>query len=191
MPQPDRAPLQDIGQALVHSAGGFLRNTIREAGVTCSVCAVPIDDRYEQCWACSRHMHAGLPVAGRVASMVYAIMPCHQLDQSYKAMRGYKAPSPVAAHWDLVASLLALGLTGHADRDRRLSGRSRYQWAIVPSTRTSPQEQPLRRLVAALTKAPDLEVPVSAIPGSQDYRELEPANFAVEASAVTDGGTYC
>jgi hypothetical protein len=120
--------------------------------------------------------------------MVYAIRPRHALDQTYKAMRGYKAPAPVAAHQELVGSLLALGLKGHADCDRRLSGLGSYQWAVVPSTRGTDREHPLHRLVMGLTRTPGNEVPVTAVTGAADYRRLEPANYAVDGAAVRDGG---
>ena len=185
-----RGPLPEkvrrVAEVLADEAGGYLRNTIREPGVTCAVCSVPVDSSYERCYWCNEHSKSGPTVADRVASMVYAVEPRHELDQMYKVMRGYKASPPIDAHERVVASLLALGLRGHAACDIRLSGRGAYQWAVVPSTRVFRYEHPLHRMVTTLAGGTGSEVAVTAVPGKTDYRRLDPNHFVV--GPVTRGG---
>ena len=50
----DRAP--GIERALADSAGGYLRNTIREPHLTCATCTAPLppDSGYERCYVCQQ-----------------------------------------------------------------------------------------------------------------------------------------
>lgn len=188
MTRPHSDLVRRLEVALANSAGGYLRNTIREPGVTCVVCSIPVEARFQRCVRCEGHARSGLQLGDRVASMVYAVKPQHGLDQTYTAMRGYKAATPVPAYEQLVQALLALGLKGHADCDLRLSGRDTHQWAVVPSTREPAREHPLHRLVLSLARTSGGEVPVGVRPGADDYRQLDPSNYVVDPHTVVPGG---
>lgn len=58
----------EISRLLTSTAGGYLHNTIRETGRTCSVCAAPVD-RYPTCWRCQSKSLAGLADLGRPADL--------------------------------------------------------------------------------------------------------------------------
>ncbi|MCW2653596.1 MAG: hypothetical protein QOE41_4136 [Mycobacterium sp.] len=61
----------DVRKALAAAAGGYLRNVVREPGVTCEVCTTPVDG-FARCWRCQQHQRiAG--VADVVAPLTYAI----------------------------------------------------------------------------------------------------------------------
>lgn len=165
------AKVAEVGSALATSAGGYLHNAVRMPHVTCSVCSTPVDG-YEMCFRCREHARSGLPIADRVASVVYAVKryPNGQRDQVYTAMYGYKAPVPQPGYVKLIRSLLILGLVGHFGCDRKLSGQSEVRWAAVPGTQHAGREHPLHALIAPLFTSPELEVPLRLAPGAEKER---------------------
>ena len=48
---------QEVGTRLVAEMGGYLRNTVREAQLTCQVCATPVSPRYDLCRRCDQDRH--------------------------------------------------------------------------------------------------------------------------------------
>lgn len=176
-----------IGEALATSAGGYLRNTVRQPPITCSVCATPTGG-YPRCIPCRTHAESGLPIADRVASMVYAVKPSAtgQRDQTYTAMFGYKGARPRPAYVDVVRSLLGLGIVGHLTCDLKLSGQRLVRWAAVPSTQHAKAEHPLHRLIVAMFKSPEFEVPLGTRPGAMKDRRLQPDNFVVAGNIQND-----
>jgi hypothetical protein len=74
-----------IGQTLVRRAGGYLRNPIRETGVTCSVCTTPVDG-FDRCYVCQSAYRATPGLADLVVPLAYGI----QGAQSAFLLRQYK-----------------------------------------------------------------------------------------------------
>lgn len=174
-----------VGRVLAATAGGYLRNAVREERLTCTVCSTPVENDYLRCYQCKTHVESGLQIADRVASIVYAMKPSAsgRLDQTYTAMFGYKADRPRDAHTQVVGSLLALGLAGHLACDLELSGKTNLRWATVPSTQTMGREHPLHRLATALFRDSSLEVVVTTAQGATKSRSLHPESLVV-ASAI-------
>lgn len=163
-----------IGHALISSAGGYLRNTIREKQVTCSVCCAPVEG-YERCSSCNTHAQAGAAVADRVAPLVYA----QKGAQTYRAMYGYKAPQPQGIHVDVVNSLLAMAVSGHMDCDLKLApSQATLRWTTVPSSRSRTGEHPLHVLVNRLF-VPGYELPVSRVEDAPKGKSVCPQNYEV------------
>lgn len=175
-------PVRVVAERLADTAGGYLRNTVRQRRETCRVCGVPVDG-YERCYQCELHEQSGHRLADLVAPMVYAIEPPHELDQMYKTMRGYKAPTPVGIHVQVVKALLAVGLLGHRECDLRLAGVDSGLWATVPSTKTPDVEHPVHSLVVGLGFPKELEVVVSPASRLPNDRGLDPRSFAVSRFA--------
>jgi hypothetical protein len=173
-----------VGRVLAATAGGYLRNTVREEGVTCTVCSRPVENGYQRCYQCKTHVESGVRIADRVASVVYAAKPSAsgKLDQTYTAMFGYKADRPRDAHTQVVGSLLALGLAGHLECDVKLSGATNFRWATVPSTQRTGREHPLRELVAKLFRDSGLELVVTTAQGATKSRSLHPESFLVSSA---------
>lgn len=172
--------VEQIGRALTINAGGYLRNTFHEPFVTCLTCATPVDGRFEFCYQCNSHVRSGMPVADRVATVVYAVEsgPGH-LDQTYLAMFGYKSSRPQEAHIQVVRSLLALAVIGHTDCDLALAQTSGpFRWTTVPSTRNPTREHPLHSMAADMF-APGYEIRVRTRPGFVKARDLSPADYEV------------
>lgn len=168
--------VQRVADLVVEQAGGYLRNTIREAGITCVTCAAPVGAGYQRCQPCTLHTLSPHPKANRVASLVYAV---EYDSQAYKLVRGYKAENPGPSLPDMMASLLALGLRGHGACDAKLAGSpADIGWAVVPSTRHRDRPQPLRTLLLGLAK-PGHEVRLEPADGLVNVRELRPENFRV------------
>jgi len=134
---------QEIGTRLVAEMGGYLRNTVREAQVTCQVCAVPVSPRYDLCRRCDQDRHQ---FCEELADLVVPV--CYGINgkQSGFQMYSYKdlvKPDPRSRIRLSMLLLSTLGLHGDC-----LEGRLNQEvdsWAIVPSTRSDrPGEHPLR-----------------------------------------------
>jgi hypothetical protein len=74
-----------VARQLVRRAGGYLRNPIREASVTCTVCTTPVDG-LNQCLVCLRAYRATTGLADLVMPLTYGI----QGAQSAFLLRQYK-----------------------------------------------------------------------------------------------------
>jgi hypothetical protein len=74
-----------VARQLVRRAGGYLRNPIREAGVTCDVCTTPVDG-FNRCFVCQSAYDARPGLADLVMPLTYGI----QRAQSAFLLRQYK-----------------------------------------------------------------------------------------------------
>lgn len=166
--------VQEIGRALKADAGTYLHSTVRESGVTCSVCSAPVDG-YARCIPCNGHAGSGLTLADRVGSLIYAVEPD---SQAYRVVRNYKAALSGASLRDTMRALLALGLRGHFSCAAKLSGLATHGWAVVPSTRA---RTALHDLVVGLSQRGDAEVPVRFV-GMAGSRELRPAEWQIDTA---------
>lgn len=165
--------LRRFENILVTRSGGYLRNPIREPGVTCAVCTTPVSG-YTRCIACSSHLashHQGL--ADAVAPLTYAIGG----DQAAYMMRGYKAIRPIDEHVVVVSILIWLGIDLHTGCVGELIGSPVTHWATVPSLPRKPAEHPLHRIVAA-APPPNPEAELTASAGAQDPRAVTSSHFA-------------
>jgi hypothetical protein len=166
---PDVAAAARLRSALVSVGGGYLRNPIRQPGVTCADCATPVNG-YQLCLRCKGHRaHIGL--ADAVAFLTYAVAG----RKSGYVMRGYKAKPPVAEHRMVVGLLLLLSLQEHTACAGALAGTPVTHWAAVPSLPAKPGEHPLRALV--VNHAPGKEVTLQASANVQRPRDVSPEHF--------------
>lgn len=155
--------------ALVSRAGGYLRNPVRVDGITCAVCATPVAG-YQRCLPCNGHRsRPGL--ADAVAFLTYAVAG----QQSGYVMHGYKAPRPLEEHRGIVALLLLLALSRHAQCPSALAGTAVTHWATVPSLPTKPGEHPLHATVSKI--APWPEIPLAAAARVPQPRVISPEHF--------------
>src|SRR5579875_3699250 len=166
----DQEAAARLAAVLVSRAGGYLRNPVRQAHVTCAVCTTPAAG-YERCYRCDDHrVRDGL--ADATAFLTYAVAG----QQSGYVMRGYKAPRPVDEHVAIVTMLILLALSIHAQCPAALLGVPVTHWATVPSLPAKPGEHPLHRILGN----PDLgsEVHLAAAADVRDPREVNPGNFS-------------
>ena len=104
----DPAAVARLSAALVASAGGYLRNPVRQELLTCAVCATPVTG-FRLCYQCQRRRgRAGL--ADATGFLAYAVAG----RQSGYVMQGYKARPLVPEHRTIVTLLVLLGLARHA-----------------------------------------------------------------------------
>lgn len=158
-----------LKRVLASKAGGYLRNPVREERVTCAVCATPVDG-YTHCFRCSGHRQTA-GVADLVAPLTYAIAG----RQSGYVMRGYKARPPVEEHHAVVAMLLIVAITEHADCAARLVQAPITHWSIVPSLPAQAEKHPLSGIVAGAARGQ--EVALTAHPAPRDPRALDADHF--------------
>lgn len=172
--------VQRIAAGLILEAGSGLHSVIREAGITCEVCATPLtpDLGYRRCFQCQGHPRAGLSLANRVGALVYAIEGDSQI---YKIVQNYKAPAYDETNLPrLMSAMLALGLRAHYSCARRLAGFDHQGWAVVPSTKGRSK---LRELVLGIGAPAAQEVPISFI-GPGGGRSLRPELWAIGEDAI-------
>lgn len=157
---------------LVSRAGGYLRNPIRQDGVTCGVCTTPVDG-WPRCFPCNgQTSYNGL--ADATAFLTYAVKE----HQSGYVMRGYKAQQPVDEHVSIVAVLTLLALSVHEHCPAALGGKPVTHWATVPSLPAKQGEHPLHRIISAA----NLGTEVRLIPGAdvRHPRDVSPEHFSAD-----------
>ncbi|GAB3165045.1 hypothetical protein GCM10027059_22140 [Myceligenerans halotolerans] len=169
--------VRPVAEFLQAAHGRYLHNVVFEAGMTCSVCATPLNHAIDVlCPPCQRHVRSGLPLADRVGVLIYA----EKYDsQGYKVVHQYKGPNPGQDVDRVMTSLFALGLRGHVPCGR---ATSKSGWAVMPSSKGRAR---LREIVRGMTKRPDAEVHLSAA-ADFERRRLRPANFVVESDHVPE-----
>lgn len=151
--------LTDAQRVLVSRVGGYLRNTERKPGLTCSVCTTPVDG-YGTCVPCVRNARFGSALADLVAPVAYA---GHNA-QSKRLLYGYK--QPLAARDDRRATVLlmlfvATGL--HRACVESSVGVPIDAWTVVPSTRGR-TDHPLPALASRIGLP---ATPVTATPAAE------------------------
>jgi hypothetical protein len=162
-----------LSAALVSSAGGYLRNPVRQELLTCAVCATPVTG-FRLCYQCQRRRgRTGL--ADATGFLAYAVAG----RQSGYVMQGYKARPPVLEHQTIVTLLVLLGLARHAGCAAP-TGVPVTHWATVPSLPARPGEHPLHAIVSRL--APGAEVALAAAGEVEYSRDLRPGHFRVAAA---------
>jgi hypothetical protein len=167
--------IADAERELARGAGGFLRNIVREPGVTCSVCATAVDG-YPWCWSC-RQARSTPGLADLVVPLTYAI----QGTQSATVLRHYKdnpTLSVRAQHARIVNRLLYLGIMLHEQCIEQKVGRPVTLRLAVPSLRGRPGTHPFiatARTMRAVNDAPQL-VPTA---GADHDRTVSANQFAL------------
>jgi hypothetical protein len=130
---PEVADAASVRGALIRSAGGYLRNAIREPGVTCRVCAAP-GDGFDRCWRCQQ-AHRIEGAADVVAPLTYAI-----------------AGSPSAA---LVRDYKNHPLRAVRERHSERSSKGLWGWALLATSAASPRRLGCRsRSGSSLRRSP-------------------------------------
>ncbi len=125
---------------------------------------------YRRCIPCNGHRsRPGL--ADSVGFLTYAVAG----QQSGYVMRGYKAPSPLEEHRTIVALLLLLALSTHAQCPGALAGTAVTHWATVPSLPAKSGEHPLHAIVGKI--APRPEIQLTAAPQVRQPRAISPEHF--------------
>jgi hypothetical protein len=174
----DEDAVARLSASLVSLAGGYLRNVVRRTGVTCTLCATPVD-HFDYCYSCKNNSRRA-DLADAVAMLTYAVAG----QQSGYVLRGYKAPQPLGEHRTIVSLLILLGLSMHAGCAGVLGGGPVTHWATVPSLPGKPGEHSLHKIVR-LT-APGREVGLVAAERVSRPRALRADHFEA-GSALPDG----
>lgn len=180
----DPHQLTTLRAALTERAGGYLRNPIREPGLTCTVCTGP-SNGFELCFQCRQHRQ--IPGAANiVGSMTYAIAG----RQSGYAMRGYKTPVPVPEHRGVVTMLVRIGLALHLGCVEGLLNVPITHWSSVPSLPARAGEHPLHMIVGDCARTGALshtaEAPLRSAAVVANPRSVTPDHFSLEGTLSSD-----
>jgi hypothetical protein len=174
----DPAAVARLSAALVASAGGYLRNAVRQELLTCAVCATPVTG-FRLCYQCQR-WRGRTGLADATGFLAYAVAG----RQSGYVMQGYKARPPVPEHRTIVTLLVLLGLARHARcaANAGCAGQAPVpvtHWATVPSLPARPGEHPLHAIAGRL--APGGEVVLGAAGEVEYSRDVDPGHFRAAA----------
>jgi hypothetical protein len=148
-----------VAQQLIRRAGGYLRNPIREPGVTCGVCTTPVEG-FDRCFACQSAYGATSGLADLVIPLTYGI----QRAQSGFLLRHYKdnPDARVRRQQGLVINLLLyLAILFHEGCIGRRVGLAVGCRLAVPSVRGRVGDHPfevITRQMNATRESPRLAV---------------------------------
>lgn len=167
--------IQAVKNALVATAGGFLRNPVKEG--TCQRCFTPVLTGH-LCSKCAYHQAVGGgPDLLGVMSYAGYLSP---ISQSGHTMRGYKSQMiPRSGPWQTVVLLSALGLQGHVRCPGGLLATPVTAWATVPSLPPKPQPHGLNEIARGLTRAPQSEIVLLGREDVADPRAVNVTHFSV------------
>jgi len=138
--------------ALVHAAGAYLRNVVRQPQITCRLCAAPVNG-FDRCWRCEQ-AHRIVGVADVVAPLTYAIAGT----QSAALVRDYKnhpARRVRENHSAILKSLLRLGISRHERCICRAAGLPVSCRLVIPSLTSRPGRHPFAELAATINMISD------------------------------------
>lgn len=167
--------IQPLKQALVTTAGGFLRNPVRQD--TCVRCYTPLATG-QMCADCQRHEKLGFG-PDLVGVMTYAGY-LEPISQSGYMMRGYKNPSiPKDSQWQTVALMAALGLRGHISCPGKILGSPVTAWATVPSLPPKSSAHPLSEIVRLLARPGSVEIVLQGSPSVTNPRGINAGHFSI------------
>jgi hypothetical protein len=148
-----------VAQQLVRRAGGYLRNPIRETGVTCGVCTTPVDG-FDRCFVCQSAYGATPGLADLVMPLTYGIAGT----QSGFLLRAYKDTSDARVrqqHGRVINWLLYLAILVHEGCIGRRVGIAIGCRLAVPSARGRVGVHPfevITRQMNATRDSPNLAV---------------------------------
>jgi len=170
-------------QELTATAGGYLRNVIRQPGVTCSVCATPVQG-YPRCFRCQQ-VHSTPHLADLVAPLVYGI----QGAQSGTLLRHYKDDPSArvrALHGRIVNRLLYVGIMLHETCIERRTGRPVTLRLTVPSLRGRAGTHPFL-MTALATRAVNPAPLLVRARGAAAHRMVSPEQFTLQPGVSLAG----
>lgn len=168
-----------IRERLITDVGGYLRNVVRQHGVTCALCTAPIRPAFTLCLRCQRDRDEfGDELADLVIPLCYGIKG----SQSGYLMHSYKdLEAPARHNQTLLSMVLLAALDGHGDCIKRRLGNDFDAWAIVPSVRTDRVgEHPLHVVAKrAGIVLPEVHLAAHALLPVSGERATSPERFAV------------
>ena len=176
--------LEQQERILSATAGGYLRNVIREVGVTCAVCATPVYGDFATCYMCG-HFPPG--AADVVAPLTYAVSGA----QAALAMRQYKdGPAELRSRQaQVVSRLLYVGISRHEQCIERLVGQPITRRLTIPSSGGRLGLHPLEAIARGMNAVRELP---ALVPGSGAVggREVVASRFDVTPAASRFDGEH-
>ena len=170
-------------RALIAAAGGYLRNVVREPGITCAVCTTPVDG-FTCCWRCEQDRRVP-GVADLVVPLVYAIGGT----QSATLLWHYKDDPirTVREHHTLILNwLLYLGISLHERCVGAVVGSPVSVRMTIPSLRGRAEPHPFSAL-AQWMNAVGGSVALAPAPSAMCDRVVSEGKFVVSPDTRLDG----
>lgn len=172
-----KAPVDEIQQALVATAGGFLRNL--GGPDRCERCFCPTASG-AKCFAC--RTAESIPGAPDLLGFMTYAGYIDPIAQSGHVMRGYKfAGGPIGTHLQTVQLMSGLALAGHVACPGRILGTPVTAWATVPSLPPKPgqPDHALNKIVRKLARSGATEVVLQASTSVRNPRAVSADHFSV------------
>lgn len=181
---PQKITAKQLASAL---GSGFLRNTIREDGVTCSVCTREVDG-FPRCWRCNDDRVRASAGKHRLANLVLPLAYGVDGVQSGHMMRNYKwRQGAVVLSRKQLALRLWVALTTHRACIKSTVDTPLTAWATVPSSSARTGPHPLMAVAAAASPP---GTPITLVPGPKfiaESRAFEPERWALAEPGASAG----
>lgn len=173
-------PLETYQRLVAEAGGGYLRNAIHEAGVTCETCTTPVNPGYPECIPCERRRLAASAQGHQLATLVLPLVYAETHTQAARLMYGYKDVTANARLQRRLTLLLALALTLHRGCIDAQVGQPAEIWTFIPSTtgkRSGPH--PLQTVARKAEPAP-IELTLGLSDLALGPRDYSPARWVIE-----------
>jgi hypothetical protein len=172
--------LLEYKQFLVAYGGGYLRNTLRDSGYTCSYCTgIPGNPDFASCYQCGNKYAYSSETSDLRGFVSYG----WDNSQSATVMYGYKDAISNRQAQRLVTVMLFYALHEHLACASEPPNGPPTMWATVPSLRQRGHPQVLHTMTASLLR----NMPEAQMAPSTDVsspRSLRPENFAVASPVI-------
>ncbi len=170
-------------RSLVAAAGGYLRNVVRTPGVTCAVCAAPVEG-FERCWRCRQDRR--IPgLADLVVPLTYAVGGT----QSATLLWHYKddpARTVREQHSLIINWLLYLAISVHERCVGAVAGMPVSLRVAIPSLSGRTGPHPFTALARWMNAVGD-SVALAPAPGAMCDRIVSGDKFVLEPDMRLDG----
>lgn len=179
-------PVIENERLLVHQAGGYLRNVIREPLVTCSVCGTPVDG-YTRCFQCHRQSTT-LGIADLVVPLTYGI----ERTQSGILLRHYKddvSAEARAQHSRVMRRLLYLGIMLHEKCIEKQVGQAVTTRVAVPSLKHRKGPHPFVAMAQGMGALDDVLALLPTADATPD-RVISGNQFSVYPEGISLSGQH-
>lgn len=165
----------EIMQSLAISAGGYLRNPVRERNITCATCATPVRG-YDRCYRCNQ-LQSTDGIADLVVPLTYGV----EGEQSHFLVRHYKDDHDAAVRQRLTVvmnRLLFLGLVLHEICIEKTIGEAIDRRLAIPSLSGRVGVHPFVDMTRSMNATAPSPVLVPGV-GASSARVIDASQFSL------------
>jgi hypothetical protein len=172
--------------SLLAGVKSIYSNALREAGVTCDVCAAPVAAPYTVCYPCNSHARSGKQIADIVAPLSYALKGSQSMTDLYNYKEVSLASGVRESARDRLLTMLYESLSRHLPCLVNAGGPMIAVTTVPSSSRTRLGPHPLEEMLLAFGEGfPRIAIEYVGPGGDRSIRRvLDPSHFAILSGAI-------